>query len=276
MKLSLGFSTCPNDTFMFEALVNKRVQGTGLEFDLFIADVEELNKKAINAELDITKISMAAYPHFSSSYQMLSSGAAIGNGNGPVLVSKKKIYPDELQDLLIAIPGIFTTARLLMSIIYPEAKNLREFLFSDIEQAVLSNETDAGVIIHENRFTYQDKGLRKIADLGEEWEKLNHLPLPLGGIAIKRNLSNSVKTEFNKLLMDSIRYALEKPLIALPFIKSYAQNLEESVIFQHIRLFVNEYSVQMGEEGREAIQALFKKGNDAGALPEISESIFSE
>jgi 1,4-dihydroxy-6-naphthoate synthase len=275
MKLSLGFSSCPNDTFMFEAMVNKRIQPKGYEFDLLLADVEELNKKAMNAELDITKISIAAYPHFASSYQLLSAGGAIGTGNGPVLVSKKKLYTDELQNLLIAIPGIHTTARLLMSIIYPEAKNLKEYLFSDIEEAVLSGETDAGVIIHENRFTYQDKGLRKIADLGEEWEKLNHLPLPLGGIVIKRNLSSVVKSEFNKLLTDSIRFALEKPLLSLPFIKNYAQNLEESIIFQHIRLFVNDYSIQMGEEGKEAIQALFKKGFDVGSLPEINETIFA-
>jgi len=139
----------------------------------------------------------------------------------------------------------------------------------------LSNETDAGVIIHENRFTYHEKGLRKIADLGEEWEKLYRLPLPLGGIAIKRSLSNTVKTEFNKLLTESIRFAMEKPLISLPFIKNYAQNLEESIIFQHIHLFVNDYSVQMGEEGKEAINKLFKKGFDAAALPEINESIFA-
>jgi 1,4-dihydroxy-6-naphthoate synthase len=276
MKLSVGLSTCPNDTFMFEALVNKRIPVKGYEFNIHMADVEELNKMALKAELDITKISIAAYPHFASNYQILYAGAAIGTGNGPVLVSKKKIYPDELQNLLIAIPGIHTTARLLMSVIYPEAKNLREYLFSDIEVAVLSDATDAGVIIHENRFTYQDKGLRKIADLGEEWEKLNHLPLPLGGIAIKRSLNSTVKSEFNQLLTESIRFALEKPLISLPFIKKYAQNLEEAIIFQHIRLFVNDFSVQMGEEGKDAIKALFKKGLEVGSLPEINETIFAE
>jgi 1,4-dihydroxy-6-naphthoate synthase len=261
---------------MFEALVNKRIVTKGYEFDLHLADVEELNKMAMMAELDITKISIAAYPHFASTYQILSSGGAIGTGNGPVLVSKKKIYPDELRNLLIAIPGIHTTARLLMSVIYPEAKDLREYLFSDIEDAVLSDETDAGVIIHENRFTYQDKGLRKIADLGEEWEKLTHLPLPLGGIAIKRSLSNTVKTEFNKLLSESIRFALEKPLISLPFVKKYAQNLEEAIIFQHIKLFVNEYSANMGDEGKEAINALLKRGFEVGSLPQIIETIFAD
>jgi len=276
MKLSLGFSTCPNDTFMFEALVNKRIIARGYEFDLHMADVEKLNKKALKAELDITKISIAAYPHFATNYQLLSAGGAIGTGNGPVLVSKKKIYPDELSNLLIAIPGIHTTARLLMSVIYPEAKDLKEYLFSDIEDAVLSDATDAGVIIHENRFTYQDKGLRKIADLGEEWEKLTHLPLPLGGIAIKRSLSNTVKSEFNKLLSESIRFALEKPLISLPFVKKYAQNLEEAIIFQHIKLFVNEYSANMGDEGKESIIALLKRGFEVGSLPKINETIFAD
>ena len=276
MELSLGFSTCPNDTFMFEALVNKRIQIKGYEFDLSLADVEELNKKAMNAELDISKVSIAAYPYFASSYQLLSSGGAIGTGNGPVLVGKNKIYPDELKDLLIAVPGNHTTARLLMTIIYPDAKNLKEFLFSDIEDAVLSGATDAGVIIHENRFTYQEKGLRKIVDLGEEWEKLSHLPLPLGGIVIKRNLSNNVKAEINKILADSIRYAMEKPLVSLPFIKKYAQNLNESIIFQHINLFVNDFSAQMGEEGKEAINSLFKRGIKVGSLPEINQTIFTD
>jgi 1,4-dihydroxy-6-naphthoate synthase len=276
MKLSLGFSTCPNDTFMFEALVNKRIQVKGYEFELFLADVEELNKKAMKEDLDISKISIASYPYFASSYQILSAGGAIGTGNGPVLVSKNKIYPDELDDLLVAVPGNHTTAKLLMTIMYPEAKNLKEFLFSDIENAVLSNETDAGVIIHENRFTYQEKGLRKIVDLGEEWEKLSHLPLPLGGIVIKRNLSNTIKTEINKLLAESIRFALDKPLLSLPFIKNYAQNLDEAIIFQHIKLFVNEYSAQMGEEGKEAIRALFNKGIKVGSLPEIKDTIFAD
>jgi len=276
MELSLGFSTCPNDTFMFEALVNKRIQIKGYEFDLSLADVEELNKKAMNAELDISEVSIAAYPYFASSYQLLSSGGAIGTGNGPVLVGKNKIYPDELKDLLIAVPGNHTTARLLMTIIYPDAKNLKEFLFSDIEDAVLSGATDAGVIIHENRFSYQEKGLRKIVDLGEEWEKLSHLPLPLGGIVIKRNLSNNVKAEINKILADSIRYAMEKPLVSLPFIKKYAQNLNESIIFQHINLFVNDFSAQMGEEGKEAINSLFKRGIKVGSLPEINQTIFTD
>ena len=276
MKLSVGFSTCPNDTFMFEAIVNKRLETDMTEFDFILSDVEELNRKAEEGELDISKISIAAYPHFSDRYQLLSSGSAIGNGNGPVLVSKKKIYTDEFHDILIAIPGIHTTARLLLSIIYPQAKNIKEYLFSDIEEAVLSNETDAGVIIHENRFTYQKKGLRKVVDLGEEWEKITRLPLPLGGIVIRRHLNKALKKQFDQLLAQSIRYALDKPLVSLPFIRKHAQNLDESVIFQHINLFVNDYSVHMGAEGRKSIETLFARGYEAGMLPDIKDTIFTD
>ncbi len=274
MKLSVGFSTCPNDTFMFEAIVNKRLDMDRTEFDFMLSDVEELNKKAKNNELDISKISIAAYPYFADQYELLTAGSAIGKGNGPVLVSKKKIYQDELHDALIAIPGVHTTARLLLSIIYPEARHVKEYLFSDIEEAVLSDETDAGVIIHENRFTYPQKGLRKVTDLGEEWEKITRLPLPLGGIIIRRGLPAEVKTAFDRLLSESVKYALGKPLVSLPYVKKHAQNLDESVIFQHINLFVNEFSVQMGEEGKKAITTLLEKGAKSGMLPPVQQSIF--
>lgn len=274
MKLSVGFSTCPNDTFMFEAIVNKRLDMDRTEFDFVLSDVEELNKKAKNNELDISKISIAAYPYFAEKYELLTAGSAIGKGNGPVLVSKKKIYQDELHDALIAIPGVHTTARLLLSIIYPEATHVKEYLFSDIEEAVLSDETDAGVIIHENRFTYQQKGLRKVTDLGEEWEKITRLPLPLGGIIVRRNLPAEVKTAFDHMLSESVKVALEKPLVSLPFVKKHAQNLDESVIFQHINLFVNEFSVQMGEEGKKAIATLLERGAKSGMFPPLQQSVF--
>lgn len=274
MKLSVGFSTCPNDTFMFEAIVNKRLDMDKMEFDFVLSDVEELNKKAKNNELDISKISIAAYPYFAEKYELLTAGSAIGKGNGPVLVSKKKIYQDELHDALIAIPGVHTTARLLLSIIYPEARHVKEYLFSDIEEAVLSDETDAGVIIHENRFTYQQKGLRKVTDLGEEWEKITRLPLPLGGIVVRRDLPAEVKTAFDTMLSESVKVALEKPLVSLPFVKKHAQNLDESVIFQHINLFVNEFSVQMGEEGKKAIATLLERGAKSGMFPPVQQSVF--
>ena len=275
MKLTVGFSTCPNDTFMFEAIVNKRIETEGHDFDFVLSDVEDLNKKARNKELDISKISIAAYPYFADEYEFLTAGAAIGNGNGPVLVSKRKLYIDELHDSLIAIPGMHTTARLLLSVIYPQAVNLKEYLFSDIEDVVLSDETDAGVIIHENRFTYAKKGLRKVADLGEEWEKITRLPLPLGGIIIRRSLAANIRTGFDRMLSASVQYALDKPLVSLPFVKKHAQNLDESVIFQHINLFVNEFSVQMGEEGKESIKTLLERGKAAGLFPEIKQAIFT-
>ena len=179
MKLKLGFSTCPNDTFMFDAMVHHKIDTFGLDFDLHLADIEELNQLSLKGELDITKISYAAYTKVSDKYIFLNSGSALGENNGPILISKRKIYPDEVNNLKIAIPGKNTTANMLLSIAYPEAKSKVEYLFSDIEDVVLSDEVDAGLIIHENRFTYEKKGLKKIIDLGEFWERKTNKPIPL-------------------------------------------------------------------------------------------------
>ncbi len=187
MKLKLSFSTCPNDTFMFDAIVNKRIDLKGFDFDIHMTDIEELNRLAMNGYTDITKISINAFASLSGSYQLLTSGCAIGHGVGPLVVSKRKIYPDEIAKTRIGIPGVNTTANLLFSIAFPNATDKHVFLFSDIEEAILSDAIDAGVIIHENRFTYEQKGLRKIIDLGEFWEQETALPIPLGGIAIKNH-----------------------------------------------------------------------------------------
>ena len=192
MKLTLGFSPCPNDTFIFDALVHGRVDLEGLEFDYFLADVEELNKKARASEVDITKISCHAYAYVAHNYLILDSGSALGHRNGPLLISRRIIDPSEIADARIAIPGKYTTANLLFSIAYPEAKKKTEFLFSDIEEALLTDKADAGLIIHETRFTYHKKGLGKIADMGEYWEKLTGMPIPLGTIVINRNIPEDV------------------------------------------------------------------------------------
>ena len=182
MKLTLGYSTCPNDTFIFDAMVHHKIDTEGLEFSPFLGDVEELNKKAFTQELDITKLSYHAYAFLSEFYMILDSGSALGKGNGPLLLSKKKLYPDKLKEVKIAIPGKYTTANLLFGIAFPEAVSKKEYLFSDIEEAILSGEVDAGLAIHENRFTYKTKGLRKIMDLGEFWEDLTDLPIPLAKV----------------------------------------------------------------------------------------------
>jgi 1,4-dihydroxy-6-naphthoate synthase len=274
MKLKLGFSTCPNDTFIFDAMVHGRIDTEGLEFDLILADVEELNKAAFEQEIDITKLSYHAYAYVAKNYLLLNSGSALGNNNGPLLISKHKIYPDEVNDISIAIPGKYTTANLLLSIAYPHAKNKKEYLFSDIEEAVLSNETDAGLIIHENRFTYAERGLKKIIDLGEYWEKKTQMPIPLGGIVVNRKLPVDIQKKVNRILKRSLEYAYENPSAALPFIKQYAQEMDEEVMYKHINLYVNDYSLDLGEKGKKAINTLYETASDLKVIPEMPEDIF--
>lgn len=274
MNLKLGFSSCPNDTFIFEALVNKRINTEGYEFQVRMADVEELNKLAFESLLDITKISVAAYPKIADKYLILDSGSALGNDNGPILISKHKVYPDEIDDLKIAIPGLNTTANLLISIAYPKAINKKEYLFSDIEEVVLSGETDAGLIIHESRFTFQAKGLKKIVDLGEYWESQYKQLIPLGCIVIKRTISQEIMRVINSLINESVNFAFNDPDKSWPYIKKHAQELDNDVIQKHIDLYVNKYSVELGEKGREAIQFLFTKGFELKLLPKINDEIF--
>lgn len=276
MKLKLGFSTCPNDTFIFDAMVHGRIDTEGLEFDLVLADVEELNKAAFENEIDITKLSYHAYAYVAKNYVLLNSGSALGNNNGPLLISKRKIYPDEVKHVSIAIPGKYTTANLLLSIAYPDAKNKKEYLFSDIEEAVLSNEIDAGLIIHENRFTYAERGLKKIVDLGEFWETKTALPIPLGGIVVNRRLPLDVQQKVDRVLRLSLEFASKNPNAALPFIKQFAQEMDEEVMYKHIKLYVNDYSLDLGEKGKLAIKKLYETAKDLNVIPEMPEDIFLE
>ena len=272
MNLTLGFSTCPNDTFIFDAMVNGRIDTEGLHFKLHLADVEELNRLAFTSEIDISKVSYHAFAYLSDAYQLLTSGSALGFGNGPLLISKHKIYPDEVKELKIAIPGKYTTANLLLSLAYPHLNQKTEYLFSDIEEVILSGEADAGVIIHENRFTYQSKGLRKIVDLGELWEQENGLPIPLGGIIVKRNLPEDIRHKINRILRRSVEYALQNPNDSLPFVRQHAQSMDESVMQSHIRLYVNDFSVDLGLKGREAIDTLYAKGAQKLLFPPLKPS----
>ena len=274
MKLKLGFSTCPNDTFIFDAMVHHKIDTEGLEFELLLADVEELNREAYHHQIDITKISYHAYAYIAKNYMLLDHGSALGNNNGPLLISKRRIYLDEVDDLQIAIPGKNTTANLLLSIAYPKAKKKTEYLFSDIEDAILDNEIDAGLIIHENRFTYEDKGLRKIVDLGEYWEKTTKMPIPLGGIIVNRKLPDEVKHKVNRVLKRSIDFAFENPKDSLEYIRQYAQEMEEDVMYKHIETYVNDYTRELGGKGREAIHKLYRVASDKGVIPQIEENIF--
>jgi 1,4-dihydroxy-6-naphthoate synthase len=274
MKLTLGFSPCPNDTFIFDAMVHGRIDTEGLEFNYFIADVEELNRRAFEGKVDITKMSYHAYAYAARNYLILDSGSAMGRKNGPLLISKRIIKPEELNNALIAIPGKYTTANLLCSIAWPDAVNKKEYLFSDIEEALLNGEVDAGLIIHETRFTYHRKGLQKIADMGEYWEKLTDMPIPLGTIVINRSVPEEIALKVNRILKRSLDYAYHDSIASYDFVVSNAQEMESKVMNSHIKLFVNEFTVDLGYEGRAAIEKLFNVAHEVNVIPELPRRIF--
>lgn len=274
MELTLGFSPCPNDTFIFDAMVHGRVDTEGLKFRYFLSDVEELNARAIRSDVDITKISYHAYAYVAENYLIINSGSALGYKNGPLVITKEEIIPAELESLRIAIPGKYTTANLLMSIAWPDAKNKTEYLFSDIERAVLTGEVDAGLIIHESRFTYQNRGLRKFADMGEYWETLTGLPIPLGAIVVKRSLPEEVGLKVNRILRRSIEYAYTDALASYDFVAGNAREMDSNVMNNHIKLYVNDFTLNLGIEGRKAINTLFSIAEEKGVIPELPEKIF--
>lgn len=274
MKLTIGFSPCPNDTFIFDALVNGKIDTEGLEIEYFMADVEELNRKAFKSEADVTKISCHAYAYASNDYLILDSGSALGYGNGPLLIGRKTLRDEDVIKARIAIPGKFTTASLLLGIAWPEARNLHEYLFSDIVRAILEGEVDAGLIIHETRFTYAGKGLVKIADMGESWNRLTGLPVPLGFIVINRKIQHDIALKFSRILRRSIEYAHEHPDELNDFVTSNAREMEASVISKHIGLYVNDFTLSLGQAGRKAVSELFRIASDKGIIPPLPASIF--
>ncbi|HQH19062.1 MAG TPA: 1,4-dihydroxy-6-naphthoate synthase [Bacteroidales bacterium] len=257
-KIQLAFSPCPNDTFMFDAMIHGKIDTEGLEFNVELHDIETLNKKALQSVFDVSKISFFAFTSVAEQYQLLTSGSALGTNCGPLLISKKEIKLSDLKNKIIAIPGKNTTAHFLLNTAFPEVLHKKEMIFSAIEQAVLTEIVDAGVIIHENRFTYQDKGLLKLLDLGEYWEKTTGLPIPLGGIAVRRSLPLDLKQKINRIMRESVLYALSHPSEVSDFIKMNAQEMDEDVIQQHINLYVNSYSVDLGEKGKQAVYRMFE------------------
>lgn len=274
MRLTLGFSPCPNDTFIFDAMVHGRIDTEGLEFDYFLADVEELNRKALRSEVDITKISYHAYAYVANNYLILDAGSALGYKNGPLLISKKDIETASLSHARIAIPGKYTTANLLFSIAWPEAINKKEYLFSGIEEAILNDEVDAGLIIHETRFTYFLKGLKKIEDMGEYWEKLTCLPIPLGAIVIKRNIPESIALKVNRIMRRSLEYAYQDSMASYDFVYSNAKEMDSTAMNNHIKLYVNEFTIDLGIGGRRAVNELFRLAMERGVIPVLPERIF--
>jgi 1,4-dihydroxy-6-naphthoate synthase len=267
MKIEIAISPCPNDTYIFHALRNIRGFAPGIETSFVFADVEALNGMALRGEPDVCKLSFHAFAFCQKEYRLLNTGSALGHGCGPLLIRKQKIYPNELRDAHIAIPGKLTTANLLMGISFPEVTHKTEYLFSDIETVVLDGKCDAGLIIHENRFTYEKKGLIKIVDLGEWWENNYQLPIPLGGIAIKRSIPPHVASAVEQAIRSSIMYSHKHQSEALTFCRSLSQEMDKEVLLQHINLYVNDYSLDLGEEGRQAVEFLFKKAIEIQIIP---------
>ena len=273
-KLLLGFSPCPNDTFIFDAMVHGKVDTEGLLFEYFLSDVEDLNQRAFQEELDITKLSYFAFSFVANNYQLLNSGSALGYKCGPLLISKKNIDISEINNCSIAIPGKYTTANFLFNIAFPEAINKKEYLFSEIENAILNEEVDAGVIIHENRLTYIEKGLTKLIDLGEYWEEQTKMPIPLGGIAVKRSLPDDLKQKIDRIIKRSVNFAFENPRSAYDFIKANAQEMNDEVMYKHIELYVNKFSIELGIDGKLAVSTMYEKAIEKKIINKISENIF--
>lgn len=276
MRLTLAFSPCPNDCFMFDAMVHRRIDLEGLEFDVRLADIEALNRAAFAGAVDVTKLSFHAYAYCLDRYVLLDAGSALGRNCGPLLISKRPIAHDEVArgELRIAIPGRYTTARFLLGLAFPAARNTVEMLFSDIEGAVAGGTCDAGLIIHENRFTYAARGLRKIVDLGEFWESETGAAIPLGGIVASRALPDDVRERLNRVMRRSVEYAFAHRADSLPYVRAHAQEMSEEVMYSHIDLYVNDYSVDLGADGRHAVEVLFERAGQAGVIPPPTARLF--
>ena len=250
---SLWLSPCPNDTFMFDGWVNGRTDREGLDVEVTYRDIEELNRAVREGIPDISKISCALLPAIRGSYDLLACGAALGRGNGPLLVCRSGDAARPLRR--VAVPGLQTTACALLRRLFPEAEPV-PLLFSEIAAAVERGGYDAGVLIHEGRFTYRRHRLALVADLGLLWEERTGLPLPLGAIVIRRSLGPELKARAERVLRRSIAYAFDHPEASRPYVKTHAREMDDAVIDSHIALFVNAYSLDLGAEGRRALEEL--------------------
>ena len=271
MKLSLGFSPCPNDTFIFDQMVNE-ANNNDLQFEVHLEDVETLNRWAFEGKLDITKVSYHAFLHLTDTYELLDAGSALGRGVGPLLITRKEVFEqikdtkEFLKTASIAIPGQYTTANLLFSLAFPEAENKTEWVFHEIENQVLKGNFDAGLIIHENRFTYKERGLEKIMDCGDWWEKETGAAIPLGGIIIKKSLPESIKKQVNELIVKSLENSWARYPKLSDFVRCHAQEMSETVMRQHIELYVNAHTRTLGKEGKAAVDTLFQKAKAVGLI----------
>ena len=257
MKLTIGFSPCPNDTFIFDALIHHKIDTGDLEFDPILEDVQTLNQWAIEGKLDVTKISYGVLPLLLDRYKLMDSGSALGKGVGPLLIANDEGQAKNVEEQVIAIPGENTTAHLLFSMKYPDAKNKVFLRYDAIEDFVLQGK-GLGVIIHENRFTYEAKGLKKITDLGDYWEQQTKVPIPLGGIVVKNTFQTALQQKVGKLIKESIEYAYTHYPELNDYIRDHAQEMSEDVMRKHIDLYVNNYSLGLGEDGKQAVIKLME------------------
>ena len=276
MELHLGFSPCPNDTFIFDAMLHGKIDTEGITFIPVIEDVETLNQKALQQELAITKLSYHAFAHLVDKYILLDAGSALGFGVGPLLISKNKIenIEDKIANLKIGIPGKLTTANFLLNIAFPQAQQKVEMVFSEIENALINEEIDLGLIIHENRFTYAAKDLHKVIDLGSFWEQKTGSAIPLGGIVMSRKYDKETINKVNRIMARSVEFAMKNPLSSAAFVKQHAQEMEESVVVKHIQLYVNKYSLNLGVEGRKAVSTLLDSAVAQGLILPFTYPIF--
>jgi 1,4-dihydroxy-6-naphthoate synthase len=277
MRLTLGISPCPNDTFIFDALVNGALDTGDLRLEVVLDDVQTLNEWALRGKLDVSKVSYGVLPLIAGPYALLESGGALGRGVGPLLVARPGLGPFRPEEMTVAIPGRDTTAHLLFSLAYPAAARKRFLVFSEIEGAVLRGEVDAGVIIHEGRFTYEAKGLARLRDLGEFWEQTTGAPIPLGGIVARRTLPVTVRRELDRLVRASVEHALARRPAVSAWVREHAQEMDEAVMRRHIELYVNEFSVALGDAGRRAVRTLLEvwaRGNPG--VPAPGDAVFSD
>ena len=274
--MTLGFSPCPNDTFIFDALVHGRVDTEGLTFKVTYADVEVLNERALRGELDVTKLSYHALGYVRDTYALLRSGSALGRGVGPLLIANAPLDEEALRNSVVAVPGRYTTAHFLFRLAYPTVMQTRQLLFSAIEAAVRSGEVGAGVIIHENRFTYAERGFVKLRDLGEYWEATYGAAIPLGGIVVRRSLPPAIQRKVQRVLRRSVAYALKNPEVSAAYVRAHAQEMDPVVIQKHIALYVNDFTLDLGEEGERAIRTLFAAADEHQLFPGSEAPLFVE
>jgi 1,4-dihydroxy-6-naphthoate synthase len=274
-RLTLGYSTCPNDTYIFDALAHGRIDLHSLSYDIHLADVETLNQKATTGDLDITKLSFAAIGHLLHTYALLHAGAALGRGCGPLIVARPGVSLSSMADALVAVPGDWTTACLLLNLFSPRPLQTIAMPFDRIMPAIQSGNATAGVIIHEGRFTYPSYNLNCLMDLGQWWETETGLPIPLGGIVIRRDLPRDIIVRVNNTLRESVDYARHNPGASADYIRRHAQEMAPRVVQQHIDLYVNDFTRNLGEEGARAIEILFNKARNRGLMPPASGALFA-